>query len=52
MSTSERVALLLINVSHCFLSKIDISSEFSFGHMLQFSKLAAAFAIEVGELED
>ena len=29
-------------------SRIDISDEFSFGHMLEFSKLAVAFAIELG----
>jgi leucyl aminopeptidase len=29
-------------------SRIDISDEFSFSHMLEFSKLAVAFAIELG----
>jgi hypothetical protein len=29
-------------------SRIDISDEFSFTHMLEFSKLATAFAIELG----
>jgi hypothetical protein len=29
-----------------FPSRIDISPEFSFDHMLEFSKLAVAFAIE------
>lgn len=30
------------------LSRIDISDEFSFTHMLEFSKLAVAFAVELG----
>lgn len=30
------------------LSRIDISDEFSFDHMLEFSKLAVAFAVELG----
>lgn len=30
------------------LSRIDISPEFSFDHMLEFSKLAVAFAVELG----
>ena len=34
-----------------FFSTIDFSPEFSFTHMLEFSKLAAAFAIELGEWE-
>ena len=29
-------------------SRIDISDEFSFTHMLEFSKLAVAFAVELG----
>ena len=29
-------------------SRIDISDEFSFEHMLEFSKLAVAFAVELG----
>jgi len=29
-------------------SRIDISDEFSFSHMLEFSKLAVAFVIELG----
>jgi leucyl aminopeptidase len=29
-------------------SRIDISDEFSFDHMLEFSKLAVAFAAELG----
>ena len=29
-------------------SRIDISDEFSFSHMLEFSKLAVAFAVELG----
>lgn len=37
---------------HSGSDKIDISSEFSFEHMLQFSKLATAFAIELSELDD
>lgn len=32
----------------CPCSRIDISDEFSFTHMLEFSKLAVAFAIELG----
>ena len=32
-------------------SRIDISDEFSFEHMLEFSKLAVAFAIELGQWE-
>jgi leucyl aminopeptidase len=32
-------------------SRIDISPEFSFEHMLHFAKLAAAFAIELGGWE-
>lgn len=35
-----------------FESRIDISDEFSFEHMLEFAKLAAAFAIELGQWED
>ena len=31
-----------------FPSRIDISDEFSFTHMLEFSKLAVAFAVELG----
>jgi leucyl aminopeptidase len=31
-----------------FFSRIDVSDEFSFDHMLEFAKLAAAFAIELG----
>jgi len=33
---------------HLAYSRIDISDEFSFSHMLEFSKLAVAFAIELG----
>ncbi|TFY79639.1 hypothetical protein EWM64_g4378 [Hericium alpestre] len=33
---------------HSANDRIDISDEFSFTHMLEFSKLAAAFAIELG----
>jgi len=33
---------------HSEYDRIDISEEFSFTHMLEFSKLAAAFAIELG----
>jgi hypothetical protein len=32
-------------------SRIDVSPEFSFDHMLEFSKLAVAFAIELGGWE-
>lgn len=35
---------LLLNL----FSRIDISDEFSFDHMLEFSKLAVAFAMELG----
>ncbi len=31
-----------------FSSTMDVSDEFSFTHMLEFSKLAVAFAIELG----
>ncbi|KAH9993263.1 peptidase [Russula vinacea] len=34
---------------HSSRDRIDISPEFSFTHMLEFSKLAVAFAIELGE---
>jgi len=34
---------------HSSRDTIDVSPEFSFDHMLEFSKLAAAFAIELGE---
>jgi leucyl aminopeptidase len=33
---------------HTASDRIDISDEFSFSHMLEFSKLAVAFAIELG----
>ncbi|KAF9057756.1 peptidase [Panaeolus papilionaceus] len=33
---------------HSTNDRIDISDEFSFSHMLQFSKLAVAFAVELG----
>ncbi|KAF8232426.1 peptidase [Tricholoma matsutake] len=33
---------------HSANDRIDISEEFSFSHMLEFSKLAAAFAVELG----
>ena len=36
---------LLLNIT---FSHIDISQEFSFDHMLEFSKLAVAFVIELG----
>lgn len=29
-------------------SRMDVSDEFSFSHMLEFSKLAVAFAVELG----
>lgn len=32
-------------------SRIDISDEFSFDHMLEFSKLAVAFVVELGGVE-
>jgi len=34
---------------HSMNDRIDISTEFSFDHMLEFSKLAVAFAMELGE---
>jgi len=34
---------------HSGNDRIDISDEFSFDHMLEFAKLAAAFAIELGQ---
>ena len=40
--------LLLLMLS---FSRIDVSDEFSFEHMLEFSKLATAFAIELGQWE-
>ncbi|KAH7922322.1 Zn-dependent exopeptidase [Leucogyrophana mollusca] len=36
---------------HTARDRIDISDEFSFSHMLEFSKLAVAFAIELGGSE-
>ncbi|KAL5530613.1 hypothetical protein ACEPAF_6871 [Sanghuangporus sanghuang] len=36
---------------HSGNDRIDISDEFSFDHMLEFAKLAAAFAIELGQWE-
>jgi bacterial leucyl aminopeptidase len=33
-------------------SRIDISDEFSFTHMLEFSKLAVAIAVELGGWTD
>jgi len=32
---------------HSAKDRIDISPEFSFGHMLEFSKFAVAFAVEL-----
>ena len=46
--TSESDQLHQRRPAHPF-SRIDISDEFSFNHMLEFSKLAVAFAIELGE---
>ncbi|KAF8528894.1 peptidase [Hysterangium stoloniferum] len=37
---------------HSGSDRIDISPEFSFEHMLEFSKLAVAFAIELGEWQN
>jgi len=37
---------------HSINDRIDISDEFSFSHMLEFSKLAVAFAIELGGWDD
>ena len=31
-----------------FVSRYDVSDEFSFSHMLEFSKLAVGFAVELG----
>ncbi|KAL5527274.1 hypothetical protein ACEPAG_6065 [Sanghuangporus baumii] len=36
---------------HSGNDRIDVSDEFSFDHMLEFAKLAAAFAIELGQWE-
>jgi leucyl aminopeptidase len=50
-SANESASLFmsLITTNSCAIcSRIDISDEFSFSHMLEFSKLAAAFAIELG----
>jgi len=46
-SVSFLVSLITTN-SPSVCSRIDISDKFSFSHMLEFSKLAAAFAIELG----
>ncbi|KAJ7638664.1 peptidase [Roridomyces roridus] len=35
---------------HSSNDRIDISDEFSFSHMLEFSKLAVAFAVELGSI--
>jgi len=35
---------------HSANDRIDISDEFSFSHMLEFSKLAVAFAVELGSI--
>lgn len=44
ISVVRRVSELI-----CFnFSRFDISDEFSFTHMLEFSKLAVAFAVELG----
>jgi hypothetical protein len=40
----------LTNGTH-ISSRIDISDEFSFEHAIQFAKLGAAFAIELGGWE-
>ncbi|KAF7355186.1 Peptide hydrolase [Mycena sanguinolenta] len=37
---------------HSMNDRIDISPEFSFDHMLEFSKLAVAFAVELGGISD
>ncbi|KAF5393820.1 hypothetical protein D9757_000194 [Collybiopsis confluens] len=37
---------------HSVNDRIDISDEFSFDHMLEFSKLAVAFAVELGGSSD
>jgi len=37
---------------HSTSDRIDISDEFSFEHMLEFSKLAVAFAVELGGYSD
>jgi len=37
---------------HSANDRIDISDEFSFSHMLEFSKLAVAFAVELGGISN
>jgi len=37
---------------HSASDRIDISDEFSFSHMLEFSKLAVAFAVELGGISN
>ncbi|KAJ3828541.1 peptidase [Lentinula raphanica] len=37
---------------HSINDRIDVSDEFSFEHMLEFSKLAVAFAVELGGYSD
>ncbi|KAJ7276247.1 peptidase [Mycena haematopus] len=37
---------------HSANDRIDVSDEFSFEHMLEFSKLAVAFAVELGGISD
>ncbi|KAJ6599242.1 peptidase [Mycena vulgaris] len=37
---------------HSASDRIDISDEFSFSHMLEFSKLAVAFAVELGSVSN
>jgi hypothetical protein len=48
MSKLMHCILALGIANSLFISRIDISAEFSFDHMLEFSKLAVAFAIELG----
>ena len=50
-SSNESVLKLPLLICRCWSycpSRIDISDEFSFTHMLEFSKLAVAFAVELG----
>lgn len=48
VATSEYFSSVLHTKLTQPCSRIDISDEFSFDHMLEFSKLAVAFAVELG----
>lgn len=41
------LARLLYIIGWFFFSRMDVSTEFSFEHMLEFSKLAVGFAMEL-----